>query len=95
MKVEKHQATYEKVKIGEEELDNVYTFVYLGAETPGDGDPLIPVKHRCDVSWGSWGDYRKALMPAKLPVGLRIHLYRSLIVSTMTTDQKRGKSQIR
>ena len=33
---------------------------------------------------GSWGDYRKALMPAKLPVGLRIHLYRSLIVSTMT-----------
>ena len=91
MKVEQHQATYEKVKIGAEELENVYSFVYLGAEIPSDGDPLIPVKHRCDVAWGRWGDYRKALMPAKLPVGLRIRLYKSLIVSTMSSSSEAGQ----
>ena len=91
MKVEKHQATYEKVTIGAEELENVYSFVYLGAEIPSDGDPIIPVKHRCDVAWGRWGDYRKALMPAKLPVDLRIRLYKSLIVSTMTYSSEAWK----
>ena len=47
---------------------NVFTFNYLGAEIPGDGDPTILAKHRCDVSWGRFGDYRKSLMSAKLPV---------------------------
>ena len=86
-----HQATYEKVTIGAEELENVYSFVYHGAEIPSDGDQIIPVKHRCDVAWGRWGDYMKALIPAKLPVDLRICLYQSLIVSTMTYSSEAWK----
>ena len=49
-KVEQHQGTLEKVKIGDEEIDNVYGFVYLGADVPADGNPEIPVKHRCNVA---------------------------------------------
>ena len=67
MKVEKHQDNYDKVKIGNDQLENVFTFTYLGAEIPGDGDPLIPIKHRCDVTWGCIGDYRKTLDVFKAP----------------------------
>ena len=84
IKVEQKQSTFEKVKIGNEELDNVYTFNYLGAEIPSDRDVEIPVKHRCDVAWGRFGEYNKTLLSAKLPVGMKLRLYIQLIVSTMT-----------
>ena len=84
IKVEQKHSTYDKVKIGNEELENVYTFNYLGAEIASDGDVVIPVKHRCDVAWGRFGEYRKTLLAAKLPVSMRIRLYIQLIVSTMT-----------
>ena len=56
LKVDKVQEKYEKIKIGEEKLDNVFTFVYLEAKVPADGDPAIPVKHRCDIVWGRFGE---------------------------------------
>ena len=84
MKVEQHQSSFPKVNIGSEELENVYLFNYLGADVPGDGDVEIPVKHRCDVAWGSFGEYRKTLLSTKLPVPMRIRLYIQLVVMTMT-----------
>ena len=52
MKVEKHP-------FGNNDLKNIYAFTYLGAEIPGGGDPLVPVKHRCDVAWGRFGSTEK------------------------------------
>ena len=66
------------------ELENIYAFTYLGAEIPGDGDPLVPVKHRCDVAWGRFGEYRKTLMSSKLPIPMRCRLFNSLVSSTMS-----------
>ena len=83
MKVEEFQQTLDKVRIGAEELENVYTFQYLGAEIAGDGDPLVPVKHRCDIAWIRFGEYRKILTSAKLPVKMRLRLYTCLVISTM------------
>ena len=54
-KTEQLQGTYDKVKIGEVELENVYSFVYLGAEIAADGDLEVTVKHRCDIAWGRFG----------------------------------------
>ena len=88
MKVEKHQDTYEKVTIGNDELENIYAFTYLGAEIPGDGDPLVPVKHRCDVAWGRFGEYRKTLMSSKLPIPMQCRLFNSLVSSTMSNGCK-------
>ena len=82
-KVEQYQGTLEKVKIGDEEIDNVYGFVYLGADVPADGNPEITVKHRCNIAWGRFNDHRKSLTAGKLLVHLRTHLYRTLVVSTM------------
>ena len=84
MKVEQHQVTYDKVKIGNEDLENVYRFVYLGAEIPSDGDPEIPVKHRCDIVWGRFSEYQKTLMATKLPFDMRTRLFNSLIAFSMT-----------
>ena len=83
LKVEKHHESLQKVRIGTEELDNVYTSIYLGAEIASDGNPEISVKHRCDIAWARFGEYRKTLMAAKLPRDMRVRLYKSLIITTM------------
>ena len=83
MKVEEFQKTLNKVKIGTEELENVYSFQYLGAEISGDGDELVTATHRCNIAWGRFGEYRKTLTSAKLPVEMRLRLYSSVIISTM------------
>ena len=44
--------------LGNEYLENTYSFVYLGSELAGDGDPLIPVKHRTDIAWGRFVVYQ-------------------------------------
>ena len=83
MKVEKHQESLEKVTMGSECLENVYSFQYLGAEIAGDGDQEVTVKHRIDIAWGRFTFYRKVLTTTKLPAKLRVRLYACLIVSTM------------
>ena len=83
-KTEKHQEQLPKVQIRQEVLENVYSFVYLGAEIASDGDPEVTIKHRINIAWGRFGEYRQVLSATKLPVSTRIRLYRALIVSTMT-----------
>ena len=51
-KTDELQKQLDKVKIGINELENVYAFVYLGAETAGDGEPSIVIIHRSDIAWG-------------------------------------------
>ena len=82
-KVDKYQKDIPKVKLGDKELDNVYSFVYLGAEIAGDGDQEVTVKHRTDIACGRFGEYRKVLTSAKLAIPARIRLYKSLVISTM------------
>ena len=84
IKTEKHQQQLPKVQIGQEVLENVYSFVYLGAEIASDGDPEVTIQHRIGIAWGRFGEYRQVLSATKLPVNTRIRLYRALIVSTMT-----------
>ena len=82
-KVDEAQSSYDKVSIGAEELENVYAFVYLGAAIAGDGDPRVTLKHRTDIAWGCFNEYRKTLTVTKLPVQMRIRLYRSLVVQSL------------
>ena len=82
-KVEQYQNTLGKVKLDDTDLENVYAFVYLGAKIAGDGDHMVMVKHRCDIAWGRFGEYRKTLTSTKLVTDLKVRLYVSLVVSTM------------
>ena len=82
-KVDKFQETLKKVKMGEHELKTVHSFVYLGAEIAGNGDQEVTVKHRCNIAWGRFGEYRKTLTSTKLPLNMKIRLFETLVVSTM------------
>ena len=84
IKVDKHQQTLPTTKIGDEELENVYAFAYLGAEIAADGNPEITIRHRINIAWGRFGEYRHVLTSTKLPVGIRVRLYVALIVMTLT-----------
>ena len=61
MKVVQHQSTLEKALLGTNELQNVYSFTYLGAEIAGDGNHETPLKHRSDVAWGRFNNMRTTL----------------------------------
>ena len=83
MKIEQHQSTLEKVMIGNNELQNVYSFVYLGAAIAGDGDHETPLKHRSDVAWGRFNNMRTTLTSTKLSIKLRVRLFAAAIVPTL------------
>ena len=83
IKVEQYQNTLDTVKMGNAELENVYSFVYLGAEIAGDGDNEVTVSHRIDVAWGRYAEYRAILTSTKLPVSMRVRFYVAVIISTM------------
>ena len=82
-KVKDKQQELPHVKLGNESLENVYSFVYLGSEIAADGDPIVPVKHRTDVAWGKFGEYRAVLTNTKLSVDLRLRLFAPIFGSTM------------
>ena len=54
MKVEEHQKSLPKVMMGDQELENAYAMVYLGAEVAGDGDQQVTFKHRRDIAVGKF-----------------------------------------
>ena len=58
--------------------------MYLGAESAADGNPEVTIRHRINVAWGRFGEYRHVLTAGKLPVSIRLRLYVALIVLTMT-----------
>ena len=82
MKVEEHQKSLPTVKMGGEDLENTYAMVYLGSEVAGDGDQHVTLKHRSDIAWGRFNEYRTSLTSTKLPVALRTRLYAVLVIST-------------
>ena len=84
VKVEKFHEQLPKVKMGASELENVYSFTYLGTEIAADGNQMIALKHRADIAWGRFNNNRRVLTSTKLPVALRIRLYKALIVTTLT-----------
>ena len=68
--------------MGDEVLENTYSFVYLGAEIPGDGDQKVTLKHRSDIGWARFNEHRTVLTSTKLAVQLRVRLYAALVAST-------------
>ena len=49
----------------------------------GDGDQQVTFKHRRDIAWGKFNEYRTPLTTSKLSINLRIRLYSALVVQTM------------
>ena len=83
MKVVQHQSKLKKVLLGTNELQNVYSFIYLGAEIAGDGNHETPLKHRSDVAWGRFKNMRTTLTSTKLSIELRVRLFAAVIIPTL------------
>ena len=71
----KNQSTLSKVHINQSEPENVYLFVYFGAEIAADGDQEVTVKPRIDVTLGGFAEYRSALLSNKLTINKKVRLY--------------------
>ena len=82
LKVDKVQENYENIKIGEEELDNVFTLVCFGAEVSA-MEILLFLSNTVVILHGAvFGEYSKTLMLAQSPVSLRCGLNNSFILSS-------------
>ena len=68
MKVEEHQKSLPKVLMGNQELGIVYATLHLGAEVTGDRGHQVMFKHRRDIAWGKFNEYRTVLTTTKLPI---------------------------
>ena len=69
--------------LGGQELENVYSFVYLGAEIAGNGNHETPLKHRSEFAWGRFNSMRTTLTSTKLSIDLRVRLFAAVIVPTL------------
>ena len=83
IKVDEYQKSLPTVKMGNQELENVYTFDYLGSAIAGDGDQQVALKNRSDIAWGRFNDNRTTVTSTKLSVELRVRLHVALTVSTL------------
>ena len=60
------EATLAKVSIGDDILENVLTFEYLGSRLQCDGDDLVDVRHRMDIAQAAFGSLSHLYGPSPL-----------------------------
>ena len=74
VKVEKHQHTLPTTRIGNEELENVYVFIYLCVKIAGESNYKITIATESILDGFGSLNIRHALTGAKLPVQTQIRL---------------------
>ena len=74
----------EKVKLRGEELQNVFSFCYLGVELSADGDSLHAVEVRLATAGVRFGKLYEVWGSQKLYVSLKLRLYIAAVVSVGT-----------
>ncbi len=83
VKVEKSR-DMEKVKLRGEELQNVFSFCYLGVELSADGDSLHAVEARLAAAGLCFGKLHEIWRAKILNLNLRLRLYIAAVVSVGT-----------
>ena len=83
MKRKQHEESLGHVSLEGQQLDNVYTFEYLGCRIQSDGDEKADINYRMAIAqtiFNSlshlWGDHR-------LTQNMKIRLYKSAVCSTL------------
>ena len=78
------EATLAKVSIGDDILENVLTFEYLGSRLQCDGDDLVDVRHRMDIAQAAFGSLSHLWTDHRLSRETKLRLYRLSVCSSMT-----------
>ena len=72
------------LKCGDDIIEMVDHFVYLGVDYANNGDSLITVEHRLAIARSSFNSLLSLWKDTRLPPKLKLELYRAAIVSTAT-----------
>ena len=75
------EAALDKVYVGNEALDNVLHFEYLGSQLQGDGEDEADVRHRMDVAQAAFGSLIHLWSDHRLSRATKLRLYRISVCS--------------
>ena len=78
------EATLAKVSIGDDIIENVLTFEYLGSRLQCDGDDLVDVRHRMDIAQAAFGSLSHLWTDHRLSRETKLRLYRLSVCSSLT-----------
>ena len=74
----------EHVEIEGQQLDNVYSFEYLGSRMQCDGDDRADVKYRMDIAQARFSSLHHIWKDHRLRRAMKIRLYKSSVCSTLS-----------
>ena len=78
------ESALDKVYVGNEALDNVLHFEYLGSQLQGDGEDEADVRHRMDIAQAAFGSLSHLWSDHGLSRATKLRLYRVSVCSTLT-----------
>ena len=78
------EADRSHVTVNGTELENVHSFVYLGAKQQGDGDEEADMKHRMDIAQAIFNSLFNLWKDGRLPLTMKLRLYVACVCSTLT-----------
>ena len=72
------------VTVEGQQLENVYTFEYLGSRIQCDGDESADVEHRLIIAQNVFNSLHHMWADHRLPISMKIRLYRTAVCSSFT-----------
>ena len=78
-----HEKTLEKVAVEGQEIDNIYTFEYLGSRVQSDGEITSDVKFRMDIAQATFSSLHHVWKDHRLHLPMKIRLYRSAVCHSL------------
>ena len=78
------EATLDKVNIGDNVLENVLNFEYLGSRLQCDGDDQVDVRHRMDIAQAVFGSLSRLWTDHRLSRETKLRLYKLSVCSSLT-----------
>ena len=78
------EAERSHVSVNGTEIENVDSFIYLGAKQPGDGDEEADVKHRMEIAQAVFNGLYHLWKDMRLPLSMKLRLYIACVCSSFT-----------
>ena len=78
------EATLDKVNIGDNVLENVLNFEYLGSRLQCDGDDQVDVRHRMDIAQAVFGSLSRLWTDHRLSRETKLRLYKFSVCLSLT-----------
>ena len=78
------EATLDKVNIGDNVLENVLNFDYLGSRLQCDGDDQVDVRHRMDIAQAVFGSLSRLWTDHRLSRETKLRLFNLSVCSSLT-----------